>query len=89
MNEITVRVLYALKMLSFSVFTRSIFSIFPSNQVTSSDKVMVCNFETAVQTDPATCTLLVSHSLIAPSNRMGLSPEVLNTFNRWVHYRLM
>ncbi|CAI8018467.1 hypothetical protein GBAR_LOCUS11208, partial [Geodia barretti] len=58
-------------------------TLLPENiQVTSNDKVMVCNFETAIQTDPATCTLLVSHSLIAPSNRMGLSPEVLNTFNR-------
>jgi serine/threonine protein kinase len=58
-------------------------TLLPENiQVMSNDRVMVCNFETAVQTDPSTCTLLISHSFVAPSNRMGLAPEVLNGFNR-------
>ena len=52
------------------------------SQVMSNDHVMVCNFETAIQTDPTTCLLVVSRSVVAPSNRKGLSPEVISAFAR-------
>ena len=48
----------------------------------SNDRVMVCNFETAVQTDPTTCLLVVSRSVAAPSNKKGLAPEVITAFAR-------
>ena len=48
----------------------------------SNDRVMVCNFETAVQTDPTTCLLVVSRSVVAPSNKKGLAPEVITAFAR-------
>lgn len=49
-------------------------------QVMSNDRVIVCNFETAIQTDPNTCLMVVSGGVAPPSNRTGLSPEVLGAF---------
>lgn len=49
-------------------------------QVMSNDRVIVCNFETAIQTDPNTCLMVVSGGVTPPSNRTGLSPEVLSAF---------
>ena len=51
-------------------------------QVMSNDRLVVCNFETAIQTDPTTCLLVVSRSVVAPSNRKGLAPEVISAFAR-------
>ena len=50
----------------------------------SNDRVVLCNFETAVQTDPTSCLLVVSRSVIAPSNKKGLAPEVISAFARLV-----
>ncbi len=48
----------------------------------SNDRVIVCNFETAVQTDPTSCMMVASGGVAPPSNRSGLAPEVISTFNR-------
>lgn len=48
----------------------------------SNDRLILCNFETAVQTDPTTCLLVVSQTVIAPSNKKGLAPEVVSALAR-------
>ncbi len=47
----------------------------------SNDRLVLCNFETAVQTDSSNC-LVASQSIIAPSNKKGLSPEVITALSR-------
>ncbi len=56
------------------------FFLFSFFQVMSNDRVIVCNFETAIQTDPNTCLMVLSGGVPPPSNRYGLSPEVLSAF---------
>ncbi len=51
-------------------------------QVMSNDRAMLCNFETAIQADPSSCLLVVSRSVVAPSNKKGLAPEVISAFAR-------
>ncbi len=48
----------------------------------SNDRLVLCNFETAVQTDSSNCLLVASQSIIAPSNKKGLSPEVITAISR-------
>ena len=48
----------------------------------SNDRAILCNFETAIQTDPSSCLLVVSRSVVAPSNRKGLAPEVISASAR-------
>ena len=49
-------------------------------QVMSNDRVIMCNLETAIQTNPNTCLMVVSGGMASPRNRTGLSPEVLSAF---------
>ena len=53
----------------------------------SNDRVVLCNFETAVQTDPTSCLLIAQQSVVAPGNRKGLAPEVVRSFSqlRYIH----
>ena len=55
---------------------------YPLLQVMSNDRLVLCNFETAVQTNPTTCLLVASQSIIAPSNKKGLAPEVVTALSR-------
>ncbi len=55
---------------------------YPLLQVMSNDRLVLCNFETAVQTNPTTCLLVASQSIITPSNKKGLAPEVVTALSR-------
>ena len=48
----------------------------------SNDRLILCNFETAVRTDPTTCLVVASQTVVAPSNRKGLAPEVISALSQ-------
>ena len=76
--------MYTYMYLSTTVLGVNIGFLLFRTQVMSNDRVVVCNFETAAQTDPTTCLLMVSRIVVAPSNQKGLAPEVISAYNRYV-----